>query len=50
MVIDCTGNEHSTGVGQGFDSRRNVDAISKEIVALDDHVTEIDADTEFSRE
>jgi hypothetical protein len=47
VVIDCIGNEHSTGVSQRFDPSSDVDAISKEIVALDDHVAEIDADAQF---
>jgi hypothetical protein len=29
---------------QGFDPRRDVDAVAIEVVTLDDHVAEIDAD------
>ena len=32
------------GIGQGFDPRRDVDAVAIEVDALDDHVAEIDAD------
>ena len=41
------GDEHPAGNGQGFDPRRDVDAVAIEIVALDDHVAEIDADAQF---
>src|SRR6266446_9003691 len=34
-------------IGQGFDPRRDVDAVAVEVVALDDHVAEIDADAQL---
>src|SRR6266481_2547460 len=47
VIMDRVGDEHSAGIGQGFDPRRDVDAVAIEIVALDDHVTEIDADAQL---
>jgi hypothetical protein len=41
------GDEHPAGIGQGFNPRHNVDAVAIEIVALDDHVADIDADAQF---
>jgi hypothetical protein len=35
----------SAGVGQGFDPRGDVDAVPIEVLAFDDHVAEVDADT-----
>ena len=45
--MDRIGDEHPAGIGQGFDPRGDVDAVAIEIVALDDHVAEIDADAQF---
>ncbi len=36
----------STGLGQRLQSRSDVDAITVDVVRLDNHVTEVDADTE----
>ena len=47
LVVDCIGDEHSAGIGQGFDPRGDVDAVAIEVVALDDHIAEIDADAQF---
>jgi hypothetical protein len=41
------GDAHPGGMGHGFDSRRDVDAVAIEIIALDDHVAGIDADAQF---
>src|SRR6266851_3649131 len=41
------GDEHPAGIGQGFDPCRDVDAVAIEVVALDDHVAEIDADAQL---
>ena len=41
------GDEHAAGIGQGFDPCRDIDAVAIEIVALDDHIAEIDADAQF---
>ena len=47
VVVDRIGDEHPAGIGQGFDPRGDVDAVAIEVVALDDHVAEIDADAQF---
>ena len=41
------GDEHPAGIGQGLDPRGDIDAVAIEVVALDDHVAEIDADAQF---
>ena len=45
--MDGVGDENPAGVGQGFEPRGDIDAVAIEVVALDDHVAEIDADAEF---
>src|SRR5215472_5597309 len=47
VVVDGIGDEHAAGVGQSFDARGDVDAVAIEIVALYNHVAEIDADAQF---
>src|SRR6266851_4075906 len=47
VVINRIGDEHPAGISQAFDPRGNVDAVAIEVVALDDHVTEIDADAQL---
>ena len=34
------------GLGQGFKTSRNVDAVSENVVLLNDHIAEIDPDAE----
>ena len=45
--MDGIGDEHPAGIGQGFDPRGDIDAVAVEVVALDDHIAEIDADAQF---
>jgi hypothetical protein len=47
VVVDRIGDEHPAGIGQGFDPGGDVDAVAIEVVALDDHIAEIDADAQF---
>ena len=47
LIVDRIGHEHPADIGQGFDPCRNVDAVAIEVVALDDHIAEIDADAQF---
>jgi hypothetical protein len=47
VVVDRIGDEHPAGIGQGFDPCGDVDAVAIEIVALDDHIAEIDADAKL---
>src|ERR1700730_15999299 len=44
VIVNRIGDEHPAWIGQGFDACRDVDAVAIEVVALDDHVAEIDAD------
>jgi hypothetical protein len=45
--VNRIGDEHPAGIGQGLDPCGDVDAVTIEVVALDDHVAEIDADTQL---
>ena len=47
LIMNRIGDEHSAGIGQSLDPRRDVDAVAIEVVALDDHIAEIDADAHF---
>src|SRR4030095_5297681 len=46
-LVDLAGDEDPTGLGERFDARRDVDPIAKYIVAVDDDVTDVDADAEL---
>ena len=37
----------AAGLGEHFEARRDVDAVAEDVVVLDDHVAEIDADAEL---
>jgi hypothetical protein len=45
--MDRVGDEDAAEIGQGFDARGDVDTVAIEVVALDDHIAEIDADAQF---
>ena len=47
VIMHRTGDEHPAGLGQGFDPRGDVDAVAIDVVVLDDHVAEIDADAQL---
>jgi len=47
VVMHRIGDEHPAGIGERLDARGDVDAVAIEIVALDDHVAEIDADAQL---
>ena len=47
MFVHGIGDEHPAGIGQGLDPRGDIDAVAIEVVALDDHVAEIDADAQL---
>ena len=47
MVVHGIGDEHSARIGEGLDPGGDVDAVAIEVVALDDHVAEIDTDTQL---
>src|SRR5262249_55041271 len=48
LVMNDTGHHDPTWVCQCLEARRNVDAISINIVAINDNVTDVDADTELN--
>src|SRR6266478_8335851 len=37
----------AAGLGEGFEARRHVDAVAKDVVFLNDHIAQIDADAEL---
>ncbi len=45
--MDRIGDEHPAGIGERLDPCGDVDAVAVEVVALDDHIAEIDADAQF---
>jgi hypothetical protein len=47
VVMDRIGDEHPAGIGQSLDARGDIDPVAIEIVTLDDHIAEIDADAQF---
>jgi hypothetical protein len=47
VVMDRVGDEHPAGISQGYDPRGDIDAVAIEVVALDDHVVEVDAVAQF---
>src|SRR5262249_39768632 len=47
VIMDRIGDKHPAGIGQSLDPRTDVDAVAIEVVALDDHVAEIDADAQL---
>src|SRR5262249_34417468 len=47
VIVNGVGDEHPAGIGQRLDPGSDVDPVTIEVVALDDHVTEIDADAKF---
>jgi hypothetical protein len=44
MLLNTAGNRYAAGRRQSFEPRRDVDAVAKDIVALDDHVAKMNAD------
>src|SRR5271166_3709029 len=47
VIMNRVGDEHPAGIGQGFDPCGDIDAVAIEVIALDDHVAEIDADAQL---
>ena len=47
LVVDAAGNVDAAGLGQRLQAGGDVDAIAEEVVALDHHVAEVDADPEL---
>src|SRR5208283_4784077 len=46
-IDGLSGSGSVAGIGQGLDPRGDVDAVTIDVVALDDHVAEIDADAQL---
>ena len=44
VVVDGIGNEHPSRLGQRFEPRRDIHPIAENVVFLNDHVAEVDAD------
>src|SRR5262249_35972134 len=44
LLADRFGDADAARIGDRLEPRRDVDAISVDVLALDDHVTEVDAD------
>ena len=47
--VDDRGDADAAGLGQRLQPRGDVDAVAVDVVALDDHVAEIDADAQHDR-
>ena len=45
--VDDRGNADAAGLGQRLQPRGNVDAVAVDVVALNDHIAEIDADPQY---
>ena len=45
LVAHRPGNADPAGLGERFQARRDIDTVAEDVVALGDHVTEVDADT-----
>src|SRR6516225_4229429 len=46
--MDGIGDEHTAWLGEGFETCSHVHPIPENVLALDDHVPEVDADTELN--
>src|SRR5262245_26358143 len=46
LLLHRIGNADTSGLRQRLEPRRDVDAISEQVTALDDDVTDVDADAE----
>ena len=49
LFVTAIGNADAAGLGQSLQSRGDIDAIPIYVVAIDDHVAEINADTKGDR-
>jgi len=46
LVVDDAGNTDPAGLGEGFEPGHNVDSVVEDVVAIGNHIAEIDADAE----
>ena len=47
VVVDCIGDEHTPGLSEAFQARRDAHSLAEDVLALGDHVAEIDPDAEL---
>src|SRR5262245_19932887 len=47
LLVHRARDQYRSRLGQGFEPRRDINAITVEVLAVDDHVAEIDADAEL---
>jgi hypothetical protein len=47
LIVHDARNHDPAGIGEGFEPRRDVDAVAKNIITVKDNVADIDADAEF---
>ena len=47
LIAHRARNTDAAGLGQHFQARRHVDAVAKDVVALNDHIAKIDADAKL---
>src|ERR1035437_428398 len=47
LIVHDAGNHDPAGVGQRLQARRHIDAVSENVIAVENGVADIDADAEF---
>ena len=47
LIVDCLRDAHRAGFGQRLEPGGDIDAITEDIVTVDDYIAEMDADPEF---
>jgi hypothetical protein len=46
LIVDVARDADTARLGEALEARRDVDAVAVDVVVLDDHVAEVDADAE----
>jgi hypothetical protein len=44
MLAHCRADASLAGLGKGFETRRDIDTVTEDIVTLDDHIAHVDPD------
>jgi hypothetical protein len=47
LLVDGVGDANGTGLGEPLEPGGDIDAIPEDVIAVDDHVTKIDADAKL---
>ena len=47
LIVDDAGDHDAAGIRQRLQARRDIDAVSENVVAIENDVADIDADAEF---